>query len=693
MNSNNVKWIYSIAALLFFGLINIASAQAEEKKLKEVHVIAVKQEIRGTLTVPNNEEAEEAILRTPGGVNVVPVERFEKQYTLSLADTLARTPGVIATSRYAEQVRLSIRGSGLARSYGLLGIRLFQDGVPFNGADGGTTDFNEIDTLAIQRFEIFKGGNAMGYGGTTLGGAANMVTKTGRSQPGHHFRAEFGSDDTYRVNVQSGLEFGRSDLFASLTAATSDGFRDHSEQETLKFNTNYGLRLSDSVETRFYLTTNVIAQQLPETISLATLRVRPETSNFFAIPDNQQRDFTSVRLANKTTFDLGHEQFLDVGAYVNIKNVFHPIINFVGVIDQESVNYGVYGQAHGEYHLGSFLNRYRAGVNAQLAHTDALLFGNVGGYRTNLKSNQDQYAHTLVWYGENHFYVTPEVALVAGGQVVWANRDLNDNLTPAASDSADYVTFNPKVGIMYEPNDAIQVFASINRSYEPPDYGNLTQGGTTGFTPLAAQKAWTGEIGSRGHYGPVAWDVTLYRAWIDDEYLQFTTMPGIPAATFNAIDTIHQGVELGLTFTLGQDLLLNGDSLKWENAYTYSDFFFEGDPQWGDNTIPGQPPHFFQTELRYAHRNGWYVAPNVQVASTVYADFANTLEAPDYAVLGLNAGYTVNEHADLFFSAVNLTDEEYVSNLTTITTPNPFNTAVFFPGNDRRFFGGVRLHF
>lgn len=122
-----------------------------------------------------------------------------------------------------------------------------------------------------------------------------------------------------------------------------------------------------------------------------------------------------------------------------------------------------------------------------------------------------------------------------------------------------------------------------------------------GFIPLDAQRAWTGEIGTRGQYGPVSWDLVFYRAWLDDELLQFATGPGIPASTFNADDTIHQGIEVGLNFMLGQNLLMGGDSLRWSNAYTFSDFYFDGDVQYGNNTIAGQPS-LFQTELRYEHK-------------------------------------------------------------------------------------------
>ncbi|WP_282010498.1 TonB-dependent receptor family protein [Nitrospina watsonii] len=671
-----------------------APALAEDKAIvmEEIQVTAPKEKSAGTLTVPSNEEAEKEIKKAPGGVNVVAEETFEDTYTLNFEDTLALVPGAYAQKRFGEEVRLSLRGSGLARGFHLLGLRLLQDGIPYNLADG-SGDFQEMDFLALQRIEVYKGGNALQYGGITLGGAINLITKNGKSHPGQMFRFDGGSDQTFRLHVQSGYQFDKSDLFVSVTATTSDGFRDHADQENVKFNSNYGLQLSDTVETRFYLSTNVIAQELPGTLTLGEALSNPENANPSAITQNWQRDINSVRFSNKTTFDLGGGRFADVGAYVNHKNLYHPITSFVGVIDQTSVDYGVFAQAYGTYTLSGYKNEFRGGVLSQFGHTNALVFQNIGGARGALTADQDLSAETVVLYGENHFYFNPKWALVTGGQVIYAGREAENKLNPARSDSQTTATFNPRVGVMYHHTPAIQMFANVTRSYEPPDFTNLTQGGAAGFVPLSAQKAWTVEVGTRGQHGRASWDIALYRAWVDDELLQFTTGPGFPASTFNADATIHQGVEAGLDFLLVENLLQGGDRLQWRNAYTYSDFNFDGNAQHGDNTLPGQPPHFYQTELRYAHQDKWFVAPTLEAASSAYVDFSNRLKAPGYAILGFTAGYTVNKSIDLFANGRNMLDKNFISTFSTIATPTAFNQAAFYPGDDRRIFGGVRLKF
>ncbi len=670
-------------------LATLPAHAADKKSSSELPAVVVTATGEGSLTVPDNATATKEIQQTPGGVAVVDAKDFEDKYSLNFEDTLAYTPGVYAQKRFGEEVRLSIRGSGLSRGFHLRGLDLLQDGIPFNLADGAA-DFQEADSLATQRIEVFKGANALQYGSSTLGGAVNIVSKTGKNNPGDQIRVETGSFNTYRLNTQSGRDFGDSDIFLSLTGTSSDGFRQHGEQENIKFNSNFGKAISDDVETRFYLSGNIIEQELPGSLSKFNALNNPESADPSAISADQKRDIRSVRLSNKTTFSVGDDDKVDVGAFVNVKDLFHPITPFVGVIDQESVDYGAFAQGSGEYKLADHRNRYRLGLRAHLGEVEAKVFKNINGSRGALTADSDQSSQNVTLYGENHFFVVPEWALVTGAQLRYSNRDDDNNFTPSESDSKTYNSFNPKLGVLYEPTKDLQFFANVSKSHEPPTFSELTQGGTVGFTPVDAQKAWTAEVGSRGSYGIAAWDVSLYRAWIRDEMLQFTTGSGIPASTFNAGDTVHQGVELGLDLQVAQNLLSKGDHLQLRNAYTFSDYTFDGDPQYGNNDIAGQPKHFFQAELRYDHADGWYVAPNIELAGGAEVDFANTLKSPGYGLVGLGAGYDVTPNVSLFVDGRNLLDKEYISTFST-TVNSTGNTNVFYPGDGRAFYAGVRI--
>ena len=116
-----------------------------------------------------------ASARSPSSTPIRP--RF-KPATFTTCATRSRTfPGVYVESRYGQELRLSIRGSNLTRDFHLRGLELLQDGIPMNYADGGG-DMYQIDPKYFRAIEVMKGGNALAYGSSTLGGAINFISPT-----------------------------------------------------------------------------------------------------------------------------------------------------------------------------------------------------------------------------------------------------------------------------------------------------------------------------------------------------------------------------------------------------------------------------------------------------------------------------------------------------------------------------------
>lgn len=648
----------------------------------------------GSLTVPSLLQKQQDMARIPGSVALVPSEVYAAKYAVDFKDMLGTTPGVFAQNRFGEETRLSIRGSGLGRAFHLRGLTILQDGVPINLADG-SGDFQEIDPLSTRSIEVYKGANGLPYGAATLGGVINVITPTGYTAPSRNeARIEVGSYGLLRTHASAARVVGHSDAYASVTAMTSDGYRDQSAQQKGRFNGNIGYRFNDDAETRFYITYNNLNQEVPGTLSLRRALDTPKRAPTVNNVNDYARDIRSVRLANKTSFVVGTDKTLDVGAYAAFKDLFHPIFQ---VIDQESQTYGAFTRLKAHDQLAGHRNDYTVGVNATTGHLDALQYTNVRGSRGTKTADADQDAAEIDVYGENQFYVTPKWSLVTGVQGMIALRDFTNNVSPANNDRETFTALNPKMGTVWDVRKDAQIFANISRSSEAPTFSELVQAPLAGFVPLDMQTAWTGEVGTRGRHGRAGWDVTAYHARLKNELLNFTTSSSIPAAAFNADDTIHQGLELGFDLDVGKSWLLpegTDDALVLRQVYNLNDFRFDGDAQFGDNRIGGAPLHQYRAELRYAHGDSWSVTPNVEaVPGGGYVDHANTLKAPGYAVVGINGTIKVQDNVDVYVDGRNLLDKRYVSNYSAITNAATANTEVFYPGEGRTVFAGLKVRF
>jgi iron complex outermembrane receptor protein len=638
---------------------------------------------RGTLTtgtVASVAQAQNSIAKIPGAASVVDSKKFEDQYVMNFKDMLSETPGVFAQPRFGEEVRLSIRGSGISRGFHMRGITITQDGIPFNLADG-SADFQELDPLILQHLEVYRGANALQYGATSLGGAINAVTPSARLVPYNYMlRMEGGSHGTLRLHAATAQSTETVDAYLAATKSLVDGYRDQSEQNNQRVYGNVGLKLSDKIETRFYVMRNDINQEIPGTISRRAALTNPKTVPSINKTDDYARDIHSLRISNKTTFQISNNLKLDAGIYANKKDLYHPIFE---VIDQKSLDVGGFLRLDGK----AGRNEYTLGLNGSKGTVDALRFVNDDGNRGSLTADAKQESNNVVLYGENRWFFVPDMALVTGAQFYRSTRKLENNLASANNDSKTFSGINPKVGMLWNILPTAQLYANVSKSSEVPTFSELVQFPVVGFVPLEEQTAVTYEIGSRGDLGRWSWDASVYHARVKKEMLQFTTTPSIPAATFNADNTIHQGLELGA----GYRIL---DNLNAGIVYNFSDFRFDGDSQFGDNRLPGIPRHFVRGQIDYQPIENLTLSPNVEwIPTGADVDYANNLDVPGYVTLGMKADYKVTDNLTLFLDARNLTDEKTITNFSTVTNANLVGTNVFYPGEGRSVYGGFTVKF
>lgn len=633
---------------------------------------------------PDIQQATAAIDRIAGAVEVVPDTAFENSPVQNIKDILSYVPGVIVQPRMGDDARVSIRGSGLSRAYGNRGLTMLIDGIPLNTSDG-LLDFFEVDPSAYSYVEVYKGANALRYGSNALGGAINLVTPTGRDASPLEARVDAGSFGYVKGQASTGGVSGDLDYFATVSAQRIDGYRDHSNGDAFRGNLNIGYRISPDVETRFYVYGASTDQRIPGEVSKAQALGSPRSANPTWIAQDQQRNVDSIRIANKTTIRLG-ETTLELGVFYNHRHVDHPIYQY---LDYTVDDYGGFVRAVDERTIGGLRNRLIVGANIQNGTIDTRQYVNVAATKGALTTSMVDTPKNVSAYAEDSLYVVPNVSLIAGLSYLHASRDRRDRFLSDGDQSGHptYDLWSPRFGVLWDVTPGAQIYANVSRSAEAPSYdANVIT------TPdLRAQRATTYEIGTRGTRGAVHWDVSLYRSELRNELQCLTTAPWAACSIINAGRTIHQGIEAGLDAMLPVSAFTPGDSLALTAAYTYSDFFFDGDPTYGDNELPGVPKHFLRAELLYKHPSGFYAGPNIEWAPGHYfADNANSLTVDPYTLLNLKAGFDIGDRWSLYVEGRNLTDKVYISTVAVAGTATALSE-LFNPGTGRAVYGGIRF--
>lgn len=672
--------------------------------------------------------------RIAGGTNVVDLSTLTAQRLSTLKDALQMQPGVIIQEFFGgnDHPRLNIRGSGIQSNPQRRGVTLLQDGIPTNLADGSYI-LGLLEPRSASYIEVFRGANALRYGASSLGGAINIVSKTGAQASPFEIRAEAGSFGYIGTTISSGSQNGNIDIYTSVSYDEADGYREFNTSSRLNALANILWKVDENLETGLYVTYTDLASDVPGPLTRAQMKQDPKQLNPGMNPpvsigpnvlrDLPRRDTQVFRVANKTIYDLSKSSRITGSLYYqNTDDVFiFPVSTGVRTSLHHDLGLSI------ELDVQSAENALLIGVQANTGSIERRYYANVKGVAGKKFADNDLTATNLVFYAEDIYQFTPALSGIVSVQVSQNSRENDDVFespdsrpffnfanksygvfsSPDTSSDLDYTGFSPKVGLIYELEEYGQVFLNLSRSYEPPTFDELfvLSGGNPNVgarsvrsIELEEQTATTFEMGVRGSNDRISWDVTAYRSWVKNEILTTTDLFGIAGITRNSPDTtIHQGIELGLGITIMENLFSEeADSLDFNLVYNYSDFYFD-EGIYNGKQLAGIPKYHISAALEYKHPIGFFANLNLEwLPEDAPTDHQNTVYQDSYHLLGFRLGYNM-EHWSFFVEGKNITDENYASSYlirdVVIDPPPPVlsqkEVTTFLPGTGINFIFGI----
>jgi iron complex outermembrane receptor protein len=641
-------------------------------------------------------ETRERMNQIPGSVAMVDGVEIRATRQANLKDVLQFVPGVYVQPRFgaADESQISIRGSGLRNNFHARGVNLLVNGMPYRNADG-FTDFESLELLTTEAIEVYKGGNALRYGGSTLGGAINLDTKTGHSASPVSLFAQGGSFGFYKTQLESGNSRGNSNYYASYARTSLDGYRQWSAQQRDRINLHGGYRFSPNTDARlFYFLANV-KEELPGALTRAAFETDPRAADPGNVTNRWGRDYVLHHVGLQLRTQISPTQRLEISPYMQYRDIDHPIFQ---VISQISHDYGAEFRYENSADLGALSNRLTIGF--QPAYESLLnhqYVNNRGEHGAPTKDQHDR-VKSAALYAEDVVSLTPRLSAVLGLRAERSTRETEDFFLSDGdqSDNRVYKPVSPKVGLLYSFAPAgAQLFASASRSFEPPLLLELNSLAVPGFIALEGQSAWQYEVGARRRAIGLSWDLSAYDIELRNEILNINVQP-FPGAPFtvptyrNAPKTRHKGLEVGLSYQVPGAVFVRGDvadHVSLRTSYTLARYTYVDDSTYQGNDIPGAPRQVLATEIKYTHPVGFSLAPSIEwIPESYFLDSQNTVKNDGWTNISLRAELATSFGMNLFAAGQNLTNRRFSQSAQVDNAAGKW----FEPADGRSFYAGLR---
>ncbi|OCK52852.1 ferrichrome-iron receptor [Chryseobacterium sp. CBo1] len=465
---------------------------------------------------PTSTKTNLTVMETPQPIAIVSHDIIEQQQAKQLSDVLQNVNGMYVTSS---------RGNS-QDSFGGRGFILGNDNMFKNGSRINSGVFPEVSGL--ERVEVLKGANAMLYGNTAAGGVINMVTKKPKFDFGGSIGLNAGSWNSYKPTVDIYGPLTKNIAFRVNGAYEyAESFRDVVQSEKYYFNPSFLFNLSPKsqlIVEADYLKNNFTpdfgigaVENKDKSYSLNTGLGR----NVFLGTDWQYQDVEQV--STNVTFNHQFDEKWSLNSTVSYqnytKNYFstervqwgftanpnrlswnRPLnrtyneqnytsaqVNLNGEFNTGSINHKVLIGADADYGVADSYTYFNPANNKNYGTnyfygtnggTDLLYLDNPATWASGSMPDSQKLEKTRVntrrigVYAQDFVSLTKEFKVIAG--LRWSyienmptlNTKFKTGVKSEVNNSATSdQAVSPKVGIVYNPNENLSVFATYTNSF------------------------------------------------------------------------------------------------------------------------------------------------------------------------------------------------------------------------------------
>lgn len=613
---------------------------------------------------------------------VITSEEINEKNFKTVAEVLESVPNIVI-SKNVFGGTVDLRGQG---SRAKANVQILVDGVNLNPIDRshGVMPLNSIDLASVERIEVIPGGGAVLYGGGTVGGVINIITKNSfPKKVVSSIGLEAGSYGTMNYTGSLGGNIGKNfSLGANYDKSLSDGYRKFTDSdkeyydlvgkykgENQDLSVKYSKFTSDNKDpgqlTKAQLDSDRDAAYVTEDMVSKLTTDREELSLNYNYDLMSKAKFSlnaskteSTTISNsKGTY--GHSSYTSTTNFGDDKISVKPKINY-------------------EYKNGSLVLGYDYMTNDGLR--DAKYFDAMASMSNSLDMNktsqsffvQNRYELGKVEFTTGVRYEDAKYNIKRFNATGIKTYDYDKNLDDMAY----------SLGVNYLYSESAKLYLRAEKGYVLPAPNELINKNISGAYYVADTKNEnfiTYELGFEDFIGSTNVKGAIYQTQTSDEIA--VVMNGTKEWTYYNIDeTTRRGIEVSAAHSFGKVTLSEGVAIidakisKGTNK---------------DKVVPGVSKTSANIDLKYEATNKLDIGVNTTYKSKYYVDAANESGLVNEKInMNLYSNYEFKEGSKVYFGINNVLNSEY-NNAVSYSG----GTFTYDPAAERNYYVGIKYSF
>ena len=697
-------------------LISQLTFAQEEYEMEEVVITATK--------------TEKLLKDVPVRTEVITSEEIEAKGAVTLYEALEGIPGVRIEQQCSYCNFSIVRMQGLEAGH----VQVLIDGQPLYSGLAGVYGLQQVPAANIERIEIIKGASSALYGSSAIAGVINIITKKPGKEPMVEVMTSFGTDGTNVYTVAASTRAENMDVMLTVQKNTGneidedgDGLTDRVktdnvgggvrinlydvfiDDDTLTFSgrtlnesraggelatfANPFSASAENIDTTRYETVINYKRELlyGDEIEMSIAYCTHERN---ATNDSFLGDYMATHDEQVPPVDIMRPYTADEKLYVLDANYAHPI---------------------GEKH------KLLAGIQYSKNELDesgkyCIVDESDADYGKTYLSTSDKHADEVGVYLQDEIKLSDKLDLVVGGR--YDTHSSKDSFAGSGDISIsgieieyDEKAFNPRLALMYKPEDGTTVRASVGTGFRVP-YGfsedlHLCSGSPRVYkgADLEPEKSVSANLGIDWERDKYLLSLNVFRTNLEEKIgfadaSDFAKARGYTYEWENIGDAYTQGIEVGLDVSVAQNLTLHIDGAFTDAQYDEerSDWV-ENHPEYAEDSkyIPRVPEITANVNLRYAPET-WGFSLNCAQTGSMYVDYCaeDDITSADSKIKHTDPYWVVNAKIEKHFTERGLTAFIGVKNLLDEVQDekHPDDAAFMYaPYTGRMIYGGMKVKF